>query len=234
MPAKAIDPPRLSIVIPALNAGGTLGAVLASLGDGFGDGPGEVIVVDGGSSDQTTAIAGAAGAQVIKAVPGRGVQLAAGADAAAGAWLLFLHADTVLGPTWQEVVRRFMMAHETDHQAAAFRFRLDDGAALARILERVVAIRVRLLGLPYGDQGLLISAAHYKAIGGFRSLPLMEDVDIVRRIGRARLHRLPGDALTSALRYRQGGYLRRPLRNILCLMLYFTGVPPRLIARIYR
>ena len=234
MPAKAIDPPRLSIVIPALNAGDTLGAVLASLGDGFIDGSGEVIVVDGGSSDQTTDIASVAGVRVINGARGRGVQLAAGADAATGEWLLFLHADTALGPTWRDVVRNFIMAHGTDHQAAAFRFRLDDGATLARFLERVVALRVRLFGLPYGDQGLLISAAHYRAIGGFKSLPLMEDVDIVRRIGRARLHRLPGDALTSARRYRQGGYLRRPLRNVLCLLLYFAGVPPRLIEPLYR
>jgi len=230
MPANAVDLPRLSIIIPALNAGDTLGAVLASLGDRLD----EVIVVDGGSNDQTANIAGAAGARIINAARGRGVQLAAGADAATGTWLLFLHADTVLGPTWRELVRGFMTAHGIDHQAAAFRFRLDDGAVLARFLEHFVAVRVRLFGLPYGDQGLLISAAHYRAIGGFRPLPLMEDVDIVRRIGRTRLHTLPGDALTSARRYRQGGYLRRPLRNVLCLMLYFAGVPPRLIERLYR
>jgi hypothetical protein len=89
------------------------------------------------------------------------------------------------------------------------------------------------LALPYGDQGLLISRRLYDAVGGYRPMPLMEDVDLVRRLGRARLHPLGASMLASARRYRRDGYWRRPLRNLCCLALYFAGVPPRVIARMY-
>ena len=90
-----------------------------------------------------------------------------------------------------------------------------------------------MLRLPYGDQGLLISASFYPALGGFRPLPLMEDVDLVRRLGRRRLAPIAAQIIASARRYRRDGYFRRPLRNLLCLSLYFVGVPPTRIARLY-
>ena len=98
----------------------------------------------------------------------------------------------------------------------------------------MVAWRCTTFSLPYGDQGLLIGRRFYHDIGGFAPIPLMEDVDIVRRIGRRRLVVLDVAAVASAERYRRGGYVARPLRNLTCLGLYFLGVPPRLIARIYR
>ncbi|MEQ8195811.1 MAG: glycosyl transferase family 2, partial [Rhodospirillales bacterium] len=88
--------------------------------------------------------------------------------------------------------------------------------------------------LPYGDQGLLISRGFYDSLGGFKPLPLMEDVDLIRRIGRKRIDVLPVAAITSAERYRRGGYIARPLRNLFCLMLYFLGVVPEKIERFYR
>ena len=111
---------------------------------------------------------------------------------------------------------------------------LDDLASAARRLERIVAWRCRVLALPYGDQGLLISRALYDAVGGFAPLPLMEDVDLVRRLGRYRLARIGARCVASARRYRQGGYWRRPLRNLFCLALYFAGMAPEHIARFYR
>jgi hypothetical protein len=90
-----------------------------------------------------------------------------------------------------------------------------------------------VLGLPYGDQGLLISAAFYRALGGYAKLPLMEDVDIVRRIGRHRISILRSVALTAAGRYQRDGYVLRPARNLLCLALYFCGVPTAWLARLY-
>ncbi|NNE23886.1 MAG: glycosyl transferase family 2, partial [Rhizobiales bacterium] len=93
--------------------------------------------------------------------------------------------------------------------------------------------RTKWLALPYGDQGLLISKAHYDRIGGFRPIPIMEDVDIVRRIGRRNLTQLDCSAVTSAGRYRQEGYLRRISRNIVCLSMWFLGVAPDKIARVY-
>ena len=102
-----------------------------------------------------------------------------------------------------------------------------------RRLERLVAWRCRALALPYGDQGLLISRALYEAAGGFRPLPLMEDVDLVRRLGRRRLAALPVRAVTSAERWRREGWRRRSARNLACLSLWFLGVPPGAIKRLY-
>jgi len=193
-----------------------------------------VLVVDGGSRDETAAIAARAGARVATTVPGRGRQLMAGGEAARGGWLLFLHADTVLAEGWERAAAAFVADPVNGERAAAFRFRLDDSARAARRLEAVVAWRCRLFGLPYGDQGLLVSRAFYRRLGGFRPLPLMEDVDLVRRIGRRRIVLLDCPATTSAARYRRSGYLLRTLRNASCLGLYFMGVPPAIVARLYR
>ena len=227
------DDIRLSIVIPALDAAAALAATVGALADRSAA-PAEIIVVDGGSGDDTAAAAQCCGARLIETEPGRGGQLHAGARAASGDWLLFLHADTVLDPGWGDCVRAHVRRAGARRRAAVFRFALDCDAPAARRLERMVAWRTRRLGLPYGDQGLLISRALYDEIGGFRPLALMEDVDIVRRIGRRRLDVLDARAVTSAVRYRRSGYFRRPARNLFCLALYFLGLPPRLIAGLYR
>ena len=222
---------KLSVVIPTLEAAGDLPATLAALAGVRLIG--EIIVADGGSGDATLAIAQAAGARVIAAPRGRGGQLAAGAAAASGDWLLFLHADCRLAAGWEETVAGFIAAPDAAERAGYFAFALDDRSPAARRLERIVAWRCRMLGLPYGDQGLLIARAFYQAVGGFAALPLMEDVDLVRRLGRRRLAPIGTPAYASAWRYRQGGYIRRPLRNLLCLSLYFAGLPARHIARLY-
>jgi len=90
-----------------------------------------------------------------------------------------------------------------------------------------------VLALPYGDQGLLLSRATYDRLGGYRPLPLMEDVDLVRRLGHRRIAALPVAAVTSAERWRRQGWRRRSVRNLACLSLWFLGVPPRIIARLY-
>lgn len=222
----------LSVVIPTLEAGSMLGATLdAVMGV---DGVGEVVVADGGSADATRDIAAKAGALLVAAPRGRGAQLAAGAAAAGGDWLLFLHADTVPAIGWIGAATAFMVEPANRQRAAVFRFALDDPATSARRLERMVAWRTQVLGLPYGDQGLLISRAYYDELGGFKPIPLMEDVDLVRRIGRRRLVVLEVDAVTSAERYRRAGYVRRSVRNLFCLVLYFLGIDPARIERIYR
>ena len=113
------------------------------------------------------------------------------------------------------------------------RFALDDSSDQARRLERLVAWRCRRMALPYGDQGLLISRALYDQVGGFRPLPLMEDVDLVRRLGRARLRGLEVAAVTSAEKWRRDGWRRRSARNLACLSLWYLGVPPKVIAKVY-
>jgi rSAM/selenodomain-associated transferase 2 len=227
----------ISVVIPTLNAEPKLAHTLAALVPAVVEGiVQEAIVVDGGSTDETRAIAEAAGTHLIEASRGRGSQLDAGARAARGDWLLFLHADTVLDPGWAEEAQGFIKRVQTgrrDEAAAAFRFALDDDGAMPRFIERLVAWRCRLFGLPYGDQGLLISRRLYRRLGGFRPLPLMEDVDLVRRLKRRELVMLQSRAVTSGERYRREGYLARSLRNLGCMLLYYLRVPPRVLARIY-
>ena len=226
--------PPLSIVIPVRDAATFLASCLAALEEGRSCGlVREIIVVDGGSRDDTPARALALGARLLVAPAGRGAQLAAGAASASGAWLLFLHADTILPPDWPASVAAFLDVKENAARAGYFALRFDDGGWAPRLIERCVALRCRWLGLPYGDQGLLLTAESYRALGGFRPLPLMEDIDLVRRIGPRRLRLLPAAVTTSAARYRRDGYGPRVLRNLACLTLYYLGVPPRLILRLY-
>jgi len=221
----------ISVVIPTLNAGGELPGCLAALDKS--ELIAEIIVSDGGSRDETVEIAKAAGARVVIGPRGRGVQLIAGAAATTGDWLLFLHADCRLRPGWEHAVATFVEEPSTAGRAGYFGFALDDPDPAARRLERIVAWRCRAWGLPYGDQGLLIARSLYDAVGGFAPIPLMEDVDLARRLGRHRLAPIAAQAVSSARRYRRDGYLRRSLRNLFCLSLYFAGVSPARIARLY-
>lgn len=223
--------PNLSIIIPTLNAAEGLPACMAAL-SGWRESR-EIIVVDGGSKDDTTAVAEKAGAHVISSPKGRGLQLKTGADAARGEWLLFLHGDTVLSDNWAARCLAFMEDSNNLTSAAALGFALDDPSPHARRIERMVAWRCTKLGLPYGDQGLLIHRDLYARIGGFKPLPLMEDVDLVRRIGRSNIRMLEATAITSAERYRRNGWWARPARNLFCLFLYICGIPPRWIAKLY-
>ena len=216
----------LSVIVPTLNAAATLEDCLARLA-----GVRDVVVVDGGSWDSTPAIAAAAGARLVVTGPGRGAQLRLGAEAARGDWLLFLHADTLLSPDWLDSVRHHVEA--SPDKAGCFRFRLDSRAWQARLIEAGVALRVWILGLPYGDQGLLVPRSLYQRVGGYAEVPLMEDVDLVRRIGRLRLRILAADALTSADRWRRDGWFRRSARNLSCMMLHRFGMSEERLARLY-
>ncbi len=216
---------RLSIVVPALNAESFLPACLAALS--VWDGA-ERILVDGGSADATRDIAAAAGWRVIEAPRGRGTQLRAGAAAARGDTLLFVHADTVLAPDWVAAVRGF------SGEAGYFRLAFSGADRRAARVARLANWRARNLGLPYGDQGLLIARDLYDRLGGYRDMPLMEDVDLVRRIGRARLRELDAVAATSPARYERDGWVVRPLRNLSILALWFLGMPPAILAKLYR
>ena len=219
----------VSAIIPTLNAAASLPATLEALRGQVS----EFIIADGGSGDATREIAQAFGAQVITAPRGRGPQLRAAAEAATQPWLLAIHADTRPEPGWREAVANFIAQPENMTKAAYFRFTLNDPAPEARRLEAMVAWRCRWLGLPYGDQGLLIARDFYQALGGYEPVPLMEDVALIRRIGRKNLVALPAAFVTSAEKWRRDGWYARSARNLFCLSLWFAGVSPERIARIY-
>jgi rSAM/selenodomain-associated transferase 2/rSAM/selenodomain-associated transferase 1 len=232
-PTREADAIDLSIVIPTLNAGASVAKTVASIGGADAAMRIEIIIADGGSDDDTRARAAAAGAMVVTAPRGRGVQLAAGAKRASGRWLLFLHADTTLPPSWRSTVQAFMRAEAHAQNAGYFRLAFDDASRGASRVAALANWRARTLGLPYGDQGLLLSRPMYETLGGYRDMAIMEDVDIVRRIGRTRLVELSATVTTSAERYLRDGYVRRPLRNLSLLTLYMLGVPAERLVRLY-
>ena len=225
-------PAPLSIIIPTLNAEAELPLCLESLMPGLEAGLiREVIVADGGSEDATAKIAGAMGAELVTGAHGRGAQLAAGAAAARGDWLMFLHADTALSRDWAERTSDHIMT-KPDH-AAFFELRYRSDERAARTLEKRANRRARMLGLPYGDQGLLISRKLYDEIGGYLDVPLMEDVMIVRAIGKHRLTELNAEARTSAAKYERDGWRKRSWRNAFLLIRFLLGAKPEDLAKRY-
>jgi rSAM/selenodomain-associated transferase 2 len=222
----------IDVVVPTLNAAAGLARTIATL-DGTGVLSLSITVCDGGSRDDTVAIARAAGAAVLTAPAGRGGQLATGAAAGNAPWILFLHADVTLGTGWADAVRHFTADAANAARAGYFQLRFDSPDPRARRVERLVAWRCRTFGLPYGDQGLLIARSFYQRLGGFSPLPLMEDVVFVRRVGRRNLVPLDADAIASARRYERDGWLLRPLRNLSCLALFSAGVPLPVVRRLY-
>jgi glycosyltransferase involved in cell wall biosynthesis len=221
----------ISVVIPTLNSQAGLPRCFEGLLDAAMSGLArEVIVADGGSTDDTLFIADAAGARIVEAPKGRSTQLIKGADIARSDWLLFLHADTALEAGWEDEAISFIGTSTPEQpRAAAFRFALDDFGPPARRQEAAVAIRCWLFGLPYGDQGLLIPARFYRKLGGYRPIAAMEDVDLIRRIGRKRLIMLQSRAISGA---RARPSVSRSLRNFGIAFLSALRVPTPYLARL--
>ncbi len=228
----------ISVIIPTLNSEATLGRCLIALVPAAVDGLlQQVVIADGGSCDRTITMAEEAGADVVESAPGRGQQIRSGIAQARAPWLMVLHSDTELQSGWEGEVSTFMKSvdlGQRERGAAAFRYALDDHGLMPRLMEAMVHLRSNLAKLPYGDQALLMPRRLYEEIGGYKPIPIMEDVEIIRRLGRRRVNILKSSALTSSVRYRDDGYLRRIARNQLCLMMYGWGVPPERIASYYK
>lgn len=221
---------KLSVVMPTLNAQEGLQSALPALAEGLEAGLiRELIVSDGGSTDATHVIAQAAGAHLVTGRASRGGQLRRGAEAASGAWLLFLHADSVLPQGWTQAVASHL---ETDDRPAAFRLRFDVDGIAPTLVAGWANLRSRVFGLPYGDQGLLISRHLYDATGGYADIPLMEDVALARAL-RGQIRLLPHSMTTSAARYQRDGWFRRGARNLHLLVRYRLGADPELLSKRY-
>lgn len=220
---------KLSIIIPALNEQAVIGGLLRYLAEI--PGVSEIIVADGGSTDATRSVVRESGvARLVTSEPGRGIQLRAGARAATGDALLFLHADT-LPP--RDVAAQIQKALEAGYAGGNFRLRYPGGGVLGSWLEVLVLI-YRRLDRYYGDSGIFVRSEVYERTGGFPAVPIMEDVIFARRLERAaRTAFLPGPMVSSPRRWRG-----RPLRTLslwaFMQLAHEFGVSPWRLSRFYR
>jgi rSAM/selenodomain-associated transferase 2 len=193
----------------------------------------EIIVVATGEDESVAPLRTARPDLVwLEAPRGRARQMNAGAAAARGEWLVFLHADSRLPAGWRDAIDQ---AQRGSYVAGCYRFALDSPSVFARLIELGVRLRVALFHLPYGDQALFVRKARFEAAGGFSDIPIMEDVDFVRRIGREdALFRSPLPVLTSARRWERDGWIARSVRHLILIVLYFGGVPPARLLRLDR
>lgn len=223
-------PAPLSIVIPTLESAPEVAALLSRLMDGVAEGVvREVILSDGGSTDDISELAEAVGAELVLGPAGRGGQLRRGVAAARGAWILVLHADSGLPEGWVAPVHAAMTDPARAH---AFKLAFRARGLAPRLVAGWANLRSRLFRLPYGDQGLLISKELYNAVGGFPDIPLMEDVALVRAL-RGRVALMPAVLTTSSARYEAEGWFRRGARNLWLLGRYLAGADPTKLARSY-
>ncbi len=219
---------RVSVIIPTLDEAEGVGALIAALShDGFE----EIIVADGGSQDDTQSRAAAAGALVTSSSRGRGHQLSAGARAASGEILFFIHADCRPPPGARAMTEATLRASGVS--AGCFRLKFDKDHPLLGFYAFMSRINHGLF--TYGDQGLFLLRSTYLRIGGYRDMPLFEDVEIMQRLRRAgRVVKLSDPMLTSARRFLRDGVGRRELMSAGLVALYHLGVSPNRLEQWYR
>ena len=219
----------ISVIIPALNEAENIGRAIETASRAWKR---ELIVVDGGSADATVSLAREYGATVIETSSGRATQMNAGAEAAKGNILLFLHADSGLPDGYDEHVRRLL--GKDGAIAGAFQLRIDAPGLMLRLVEFLANRRSRWLRMPYGDQGLFMRKATFFNVGRFPEMPLMEDYELVRRLRRlGRIAIAPAEVTASARRWIELGVLKTTLLNQFIILSYRLGVPPERLAKWY-
>jgi rSAM/selenodomain-associated transferase 2 len=219
---------KLSIIIPTLNEERSLKGPLASLASL----PHEIIVVDGGSEDGTVELARQYASVVLDSRRGRGIQQHRGARHAEGDILLFLHADTWLPKGFEMMIKRTLSDPKTVF--GAFHLGHHPSSAFLNLVALMANLRSLLVKVPYGDQGLFMRRSDYFRVGGFQDLPIMEDVDLVRRlnkIGKFKLVR--AKVRTSARRYARDGVVYTTVRNWSLIIRYLLGQSPERLHRLY-
>jgi rSAM/selenodomain-associated transferase 2 len=222
---------RISIIIPVLNESANLQRAIDSTqpSDNI-----EVIVVDGGSSDDTCQVAAALGVKVIVSPTGRSQQMNLGAAVAMGEILLFLHGDSWLPLGFDRLIRQ-VMSRTQPPIAGSFMLGIDSPQASLRWVERGVYWRSKFCQMPYGDQGIFLRAKIFEELGGFPDLPIMEDFELIRRLRqRGKISIISQPVMTSARRWLQKGILKTTLINQLVVMGYLVGVSPARLLELYR
>ncbi len=223
-----LTPSDISVVIPTLNEQESIGACIASA---FAAGATEVIVADGGSQDATEMRAAEAGAtKVIRSLPGRGTQMNSGATFASNQYVLFLHADNLLGEQCLEQIC------DADQPVwGAFGQHIDSNRWVFRWLEWGNDLRLRWRGVPFGDQAVFVRRQVYKQQQGFEEIELMEDVRFAHRMRKvAWPTRLAGPITVNARRWEKTGVIRQTLRNWRIQIAHAMGVSPQRLSRWYR
>ncbi len=227
--SAAAERRRISVIIPTLNEADNIVDTLKHVQSGKNL---EIIVVDGGSSDNTVQLAKDMGATVIQTPTGRAGQMNAGAEAACGEILVFLHTDTRLPPKFDEHIRRAMDGAGV--AASAFELRVDSPISTFRVIERLANWRSRRMQMPYGDQAIFVSASLFRGIGGFRDIPIMEDFELMQRLKKqGKIITLSVPVYTSPRRWLKTGIYKIWLINQLVIAAYLISIPPAKIARIY-
>ena len=221
---------NVTLVIPTYNAGRTINATLNNASKIFQN----IIIIDAHSKDLTKNICKKYNTRFFTSKKNRGLQLNLGGDKAKTNWIFFLHADSILENNAIDDIEKFISNEKNNFKAAAFKLKFNQDNIYASCLSKIVTFRSKCLKLPYGDQGLIISNAFYKKIGGFKELPIMEDVEIVRNIGFKNIRILSSYIITDSIRYKNKGWIIRPFINLYCLSLYFLGFNINLIHKIYQ
>jgi rSAM/selenodomain-associated transferase 2 len=225
---------RVSVIVPVFCEQAVISETIETVRRLKGGDAAEIIVVDGQAEGETLAAIQDAAVQKIRSEKGRGGQLNRGAAGAAGDVLLFLHADAVLPPAAFERIAEAM--RDEGCVGGAFDLHIDSRRVGFRVIETVANLRSRLTRIPYGDQAIFIRASFFRTLGGFREIPIMEDVDLMRRIKRKgwKINIFREPVLTSARRWEKEGLVFGTLRNWSLMTLYLCGVAPERLARFYR
>jgi rSAM/selenodomain-associated transferase 2 len=224
----------ISIIIPVLHEAEGINGIIAHLRGLNSGGTAEIIVADGDHGGST--INTIQDEQVIRtrSEKGRGVQMNRGTALASGDILLFLHADTLLPPNALSEIRKHMEGSR--FVAGAFDLGIRTSRKIFRITELYVAFRTRLTQVPFGDQAIFIRKEYFERIGGFKPIPIMEDVELMTRIKKRGdpICIIPAKVLTSPRRWEKEGILFCTFRNWTIQMLYALGVPPEQLQKLYQ
>ena len=227
---KKINLNQVTVVIPTYNSEKTIENTLNSICKYFN----KIIIVDADSCDLTIQMSKKYNIKIIKSLKGRGPQLILGAEHAATDWIFFLHSDTIIKKNNIIDINQFITNTLNNNKAASFKIKFNTNNIWSNLLSKLVNIRSKYLKLPYGDQGLLISRSFYKNIGGYKNIPIMEDVEIIRAIGFRNIKILNSYIITDAARFENQGWIYRPMINLFCLTLYFLGFNINYINKIYK
>jgi rSAM/selenodomain-associated transferase 2 len=221
----------LSIIIPVLNEAEQIEATIFPL---LQNPNVELIVVDGGSEDQTVKLLHSLEIQVILSTEkGRANQMNTGATVATGEILLFLHADTRLSEGYREAINQTLS--DPTVIAGAFELAIDGAEKSLRWIEKMVNLRSHFFSLPYGDQGIFLKASVFREMGGFAPMPIMEDFEFIQRLKkRGKILIVPQPILTSSRRWQKLGVWRTTLINQLMIIGYYLGISPDQLARWYQ